>query len=1370
MKRITFISVLALLMGFGLSAKAQSVVQSWSIGTPTASSVTATLYSDSSFVVSGSGAMADYGSASYVPWYSSYRNAIKTAVIGNSVTSVGNYAFSGCSKLISVTIPNSITSIGNYAFQNCSSLTSITFGNGVIGIGSYVFSGCSSLSSVVVDNNNPKYSSIDGIVYSKIQDTLILCPQGKMGIVVIPNSATIIRESAFSSCSKLNTVTIGDSVTSIGRYAFENCTSLQTVNFNAINCTTMGMTNAATVFPSCTAFTTLVIGNQVKTIPNYAFCKCNKLTSVALGNSVTSIGWSAFENCSSLTSVTIPNSVTSLSSYTFSGCSGLDSINVDNNNPRYCSIGGILYNKMQDTLIVCPGGRIGIAVVSNSVTTIGEYAFIYCRNLTSVTIGSHVTTIGTSAFASCSSLTSITSKAIMPPTLGSSAFSNVATNIPIYVPCLSVPAYKAATQWKDFSNYVGSGYDTSGTTGSLSWYLNLCDSTLTISGSGAMPNYSGSDAPWYSSYRNQIKTVVIGDSVTTIGDFAFYQCNNLSSVTIGNNVQEIGTYTFYQCGLTSVTIPNSVTDIGGQAFRDCRSLTSVTLGNGLTEIGHSVFYLCTNLTSINIPNSVTTIGALAFYSCDKLTSVTIPNSVTWIEQQAFEGCGLTSISIPNSVTKIGSSAFSYCSSLLSIDVDNNNPRYSSIDGILYTKIQDTLMQCPGGKTGTVIILNSVTTIENGAFVYCSLDSVIISNNITNIPNNTFSYCSRLRFVNIPNSVTSIGNYAFYGCDSLSSINIPSSITSIGDRAFFGCSSLTSVTIPNGVTSIGDYVFYSCRKLASVSIPNSITSIGNYAFQQCDSLKNIIIPNSVTSIGQQAFYRCISLTSMTCNAIIPPTLGSSAFSNTSIPVYVPCGSISDYQTKWTYFSNIIGIAETTLVSEMACAGTYNGYGFYGLTQAGTYYDTVKNSNNCDSIIALTLSYYPSVPITQYADTLCFGAVYNDDNLANLTQAGIYYDTLYNINGCDSIIELTLNFHPQEPITPYTASFYIGNPYSDAHFTNLTQAGVYYDTLYNINCCDSIIELTLTGLNASISGMVTRQDQTPLSAGLVELYTVLSGQYSLSDTATVSNTGTYEFVNVANGNYVVKFTPEGSENALPTYYGNTEFWDSASIVSIANNLPAGKIDIVLIPLSQLGGSSLISGYVGEDGSSQSISQKSVEHPAEGVNVYLQKSQSSTWKTVARTLTNAEGYFEFRNVSAGKYRVMLDVSGLKMYNPQIVDIKDGDTITNIEYEITGDSIVNKSEGEVGIVSATLNNQIRVYPNPANYELRITNYETGFGASQLKEGEVVEIYSVVGQKLMQLPCRDVINHVSTIDVSGLASGMYFLKIGDKTVRFVKE
>ena len=317
----------------------------------------------------------------------------------------------------------------------------------------------------------------------------------------------------------------------------------------------------------------------------------------------------------------------------------------------------------------------------------------------------------------------------------------------------------------------------------VTYSLDTSTGVLTISGTGNMRN---NDSPFYN--NSCVKSVIIENGVTSIGDLAFKGCRSLTSVTIPNSVTSIGRRAFCLCtSLTSITIPNSVTSIGFEAFYQCESLTSVTIPDSVTSIGNYVFYDCTSLTSATIPDSVTSIGDNAFYDCTSLTSVTIPDSVTSIGNSAFFGCtSLTSETIPNSVTSIGDNVFSFCA---------------------------------------------------------SLTSIIIPNSVTSIGEDAFSYCTNLTSIIIPNSVTSIGDFAFSGCTSLTSVTIPNSVTSIGGSAFLSCKSLTSVTIPNSVTSIGGGEFMYCSSLTSIIIPNSVTSIGNSAFDSCTSLKDVYYTGS-----------------------------------------------------------------------------------------------------------------------------------------------------------------------------------------------------------------------------------------------------------------------------------------------------------------------------------------------------------------------------------------------------------------------------------------------------------------------------------------------------------------------------------------------
>ena len=484
-------------------------------------------------------------------------------------------------------------------------------------------------------------------------------------------------------------------------------------------------------------------------------------------------------------------------------------------------------------------------IISNSVKSIGDYAFIHCHGLTSVTIPNSVTSIGEGAFSCCSSLTSITIPNSVN-SIGSSAFYE----------CLeltNIVVEEGNTKY-DSRNNCNAIIETSSNTLIAGCKNTTIPNSVTSIGIGAFQYCSG------------LISVTIPNSVTSIGDGAFLGCSGLTSVTIPNSVTSIGEDVFSHCsGLTSITIPNSVTSIGYYAFSEC-GLTSVSIPNSVTSIEDYAFLGCSGLTTITIPNSVTFIGYGAFMVCSGLTSMIvehgntvydsrdncnaiiesssntliagckntiIPNSVTAIDGYAFYRCsGLTTITIPNSVTFIGYGAFENCSGLTSIVVEEGNTKY------------DSRNNC------NAIIESSSNTLIAGC------KNTTIPNSVTSIGKSAFSGCSGLTSITIPNSVTSIGYYAFSEC-GLTSVLIPNSVTSIGDYAFSGCSRLTSVVIPNSVTSIGDSAFVECG-LTSVSIPNSVTSIGYYAFSGCSGLTSVVIPNSVTSIGNSAFVGCVNL--------------------------------------------------------------------------------------------------------------------------------------------------------------------------------------------------------------------------------------------------------------------------------------------------------------------------------------------------------------------------------------------------------------------------------------------------------------------------------------------------------------------------------
>ena len=368
--------------------------------------------------------------------------------------------------------------------------------------------------------------------------------------------------------------------------------------------------------------------------------------------------------------------------------------------------------------------------------------------------------------------------------------------------------------------------------------------------------------------------IVIPNSVTSIGDNAFEYCFSLSNLVIPDGVTSIEDNAFEGCySLSSVVIPDSVSCIGFGAFENCSSLTDIVIPDSVTSIGGYAFGCCESLTDIVIPNSVTSIGDNAFWYCKSLSSVVIPDSVTSIGNYAFAYCkSLTDIVIPNSVTSIGDNAFRHCSSLSSVVIPesvvnlNGNP-FCRWDGELKCLspyfIYDNKVLFNKDKSKIIAFRDKNTT------------SYVIPDSVTRIGGSAFANCSSLSRLVIPNSVTSIGESAFWHCFSLSSLVIPNSVTSVGKWAFEGCISLGSLVIPDGVTSIGDGAFRDCSSLTSLVIPDGVTSIGDNAFRHCSSLRSIVIPDSVTSIGGYAFLDCKSLTSL----VIPDSvtsIGDNAF--------------------------------------------------------------------------------------------------------------------------------------------------------------------------------------------------------------------------------------------------------------------------------------------------------------------------------------------------------------------------------------------------------------------------------------------------------------------------------------------------------------
>ena len=703
---------------------------------------------------------------------------------------------------------------------------------------------------------------------------------------------TSIGSSAFEWCTGLTSVTIPNSVTSIGSSAFYNCSGL----------------------------TSITIPNSVTTIDSYAFKGCSGLTSVTIGNGVTKIGYEAFYKCSSLTSITIPKSVESIEKSAFHGCANVKSLTIeckkiDNSNGladifQCPSIESIIIRNCE---VIISGfyscKSLQSVQCTNCIVSLNNSAFYGCDALKTVEIDGEVVLLGNSTFAACTQLESVSIPGSFSA-IGDYAFSGCSSLTSIEIP-----------------------------------------NSVTSIGSSAFYGCSS------------LTSITIPDGVTSIEEQTFYGCSGLTSVTIPDGVTSIEKMTFYGCSsLTSVTIPNSVTSIGNAAFSGCSSLTSVTIPNSVTSIGGGAFYGCSSLTSIDIPKSVESIGKSAFYGCDNVKSLTIeckkidnsngladifrcPSVETVIIRNCevnisgFSGCkSLQSVQCTNSIISLSANAFKECNALKTVEIDGEVVLLGNSTFAACTQLES--VSIPGSFSAigyaafsgcssltSVTIPNSVTSIGSSAFYDCSsLTSITIPDGVTSIEEQTFYGCSSLTSITIPDGVTSIGKVAFSDCSSLTSVTIPNSVTSIDRYAFSDCNSLTSITIPDGVTSIEEKTFQNCSGLTSVTIPNSVTSIGSYAFNsctgltsieipdgvtvmdrafvECDHLQEITIPSSVTSMDG-AFAECTNLIKIVSKMQIPPTIGSSTFSDYTYregTLIIPVDATFEYETSagWKKF--------------------------------------------------------------------------------------------------------------------------------------------------------------------------------------------------------------------------------------------------------------------------------------------------------------------------------------------------------------------------------------------------------------------------------------------------------------------------------------
>ena len=685
----------------------------------------------------------------------------------SSVTSqakkIGEGAFSGCTNLTSVTFSIFLSEINSYAFYNCSSLTSVVIPKYVKSIGQYAYSGCTNLTSISVDSDNSIFDSRNNCnaIIETASNTLITgCKT-----TVIPNTVTSIGENAFENCSDLRSITIPKSVTSIRDYAFRGCNNLTTVCVRRnvpVDITADVFTNRAnaTLYVPYGSLAEYQVADYWK--------EFQEIVEMPAILSIEDFSISAGETKEMLIDLNNPDTEATLVQFDLRLPTGL-SIAMENGEPivdiagrttwrkhslQANDLGGVtrflLASNSNAVITGTSGAIISIMLMAGSnfnggAITLEEQLIVapdasetYPDDYTYSIVAGSVPPANNIIFADAAV------KALCVENWDTNGDGELSEDEAAAVTDIGT-VFQNNTQITSFDEI---SYFT-GLTSIASQAFNGCTGLTSITipenitsiGMGAFKDCTGLTKAEFASIEDLCSMVFedYGANPLVNAHHLYINGEEITELVIPNSVTTIGTFAFRGCSsLTSATIPNNVTEIGDGIFSDCTALASVSLPENLTKISVGMFYGCKNLASIIIPEGVISIGRNAFYGCSSLTSLTIPEGVTSIEDLTFFGCSsLTSLTIPEGVTSIGSSAFRDCSSL-------------------------TFLTIPEG----------VTIISGAAFKGCSsLTSLTIPEGVTSIGLEAFNGCSSLTSLTIPEGVTSIGSSAFNGCSSLTSVYV-----------------------------------------------------------------------------------------------------------------------------------------------------------------------------------------------------------------------------------------------------------------------------------------------------------------------------------------------------------------------------------------------------------------------------------------------------------------------------------------------------------------------------------------------------------------------------------------------------------------------
>ena len=708
---------------------------------------------------------------------------------------------------------------------------------------------------------------------------------------------------------------------------------------------------------------------SVTAIGDSAFYTCLFVTKVTIPHSLITIGKDAFGICASLTDILIPSSVELIGDFAFEGCIILSSIIVEDGNTIYDSrydCNAIIETNSNTLIAGCKNTE-----VPYNIERIGNGAFSFCENLDYISLPNTVKSIGDCAFRLCSGLDMI----YIPnsvESIGSHAFHGchklTYLDIPNSVKSIGNAAFEDCNKITSFTlpasvEYVGDGvfarcialeeikvnasnpvYDSRDNCNAI---IRTEDNVLIDGCKTSFIGYGGivyipdfivaiEDSAFLEC--KEFNQIIIPASVNSIGDWAFYYCQNVSRIECYSHVPPVikGEHCF-DTSHNSAILYVPYNNIEAYQYDDFWGMFSncYGLGNDFTSYnGSDIYYQIVDSASVVVSFHTTE------YNSYQSQNYSIPTTVNYngktynvigIGENAFmSSTNVRSVGIASSIKSLGYNAFKDCSKLYRITIpkDIESIAYSCFSGTniktLYWNAKNfqSMSDLNTSLFETVTIGDSVEVLPDKFCYQSKITSITFPNSLRCIGGQAFSYCENLTSVDIPENITSIGSSAFYGCTALNNVNIANlkqwfcySFTRTGNPVYYAhilrinSYPIKNLVVPEDVTSINQGLFSGAQCLEKVTIGNQVTNINSYAFSDCIGIKKLYIGNAVELIGQNAFNNCTGLDTIFCSALNPPTCQNNTFTGSyQATLVVPMSSVDDYKSAnyWKNFTNIVGI--------------------------------------------------------------------------------------------------------------------------------------------------------------------------------------------------------------------------------------------------------------------------------------------------------------------------------------------------------------------------------------------------------------------------------------------------------------------------------